>query len=125
MAGTRSSGWQAAKELKKRVSHYCPIVSNKDLRSEMINRSIDLGVSLKEVCIKADVSWDLFERKYLNVDIPKSDYYLRADEITAVAAVLGYKVKITIIKQGIEKVSVAEILKGIPKDERKKNKKLD
>ena len=125
MEESRANGWRAVKELKKRVSHYCPIVSNKDLRNELITRSIDLGVSMKEVCIKADVSWDLFERKYLNVDVPKSDWYLRADEITAVAAVLGYKVKITIIKQSIEKVSVAEILKGIPKNERKKNKKLD
>jgi len=113
--------------LNAHTTHYCPIVSSKEIKQVIINRMNELGVSAYEVCIRADVSYNSFYKHYMKVDEPDSRPSLRPEDLMKIGALIGIKIKPTVILQDASKIDRTKLLneKFIPHAKRKKNKKLD
>ena len=62
-------------------THWCPVVSSHKIRETIVARCNDLGVSVFEVAIRADVSWNSVKKYWLQCDDLKSKPSLRAEDI--------------------------------------------
>lgn len=119
--------YQRIRFLEAHTTHYCPIVSSKEIKQCIIDRLNELGVSAYEVAIRADVSYNSFKKLYLDVDDPESRPSLRPEDLMKVGRLIGIKIKPTLILQDASKIDRTKLLneKYIPHGKRKKNKKLD
>lgn len=107
-------------------THWCPIVSSAVIRKEFITRCNDLGVSVFEVAIRADVSYNSVKKFWLKLDEPKSRPSLRAEDIIKMGELVGIKIRTSVIVGDINEIDRSKLLndKFIPHARRKKNKKL-
>ena len=112
--------------LSAAASHWCPIVSSHVIKKAFVERCNDLGVSVMEVCIRADVSWAVVKRYYLREDDPLSRPAMRAEDLINMGDLVGLKIRTRVFAQPAEEVDVKKLLneKFIPVEQRKKNKKL-
>ena len=114
------------KYLSAMGTHWCPIVSSKKIKKEIIDRCNDLGVSLYEVVSRADVSWGTIKNFYMKEEEPNSRPSLRAEEIMKIAELVGIEIRVAVLRKPIDTIDRDKLLndKFIPHAQRKKNKKL-
>lgn len=114
------------KYLKGHTTHYCPIVSSKKIKDVLINRANELGVSMEELAIRADVSWNSLKKFYLECEEPESRPSLRPTDLMKVGELIGIRIRTNVILTPIENIDVNDLIKRkyIPHEQRKKNKKL-
>jgi hypothetical protein len=112
--------------LSAMATHWCPIVSSKKIKKEIIERCNDLGVSLYEVVSRADVSWGTVKSFYMKTEEPESRPSLRAEDIMKIAELIGIEIRVAVLRKPIENIDRDKLLndKFIPHAQRKKNKKL-
>jgi len=112
--------------LKAHTNHWCPIVSSKAIKKQIVARITELGASPFEVCIRADVSWNSFNKYYLKAEEPFSRPSLRPEDLMRIGDLIGIKIKTTLILGDKDDIDVSKLLneKFIPHGKRKKNKKL-
>ena len=108
------------------ASHWCPIVSSHAIKKAIVERINELGVTALEVCVRADVSFNSFQKFYLRCDEPLSKPSIRAEEIMKIGDLIGLKVRVRVFAIPKEEIDVNEFVieKYIPVEQRKKNKKL-
>lgn len=130
-------GPEAQKEIDKlrkllryangRMTHWCPIVSSHEIKRAIIERCNELGVSIMEVCLRADVSYNTVNRFYVNDDEPKSRPAIRPEDIIKIAELIGIKIRVRAFMKPAAEIDTTKLLNEnfIPNGKRKKNKKLD
>ena len=108
-------------------THWCPIVSSKKIKKEIVDRCNDLGVSMYELVSRADVSWSTVKNFYLKDEDPDSRPSLRAEDLMKIAELIGIEIRVAVLRKPIEDVNREKLLndKFIPHAQRKKNKKFD
>lgn len=112
--------------LKAHTTHWCPIVSSKKIKQILVDRCNELGVSMYEVALRADVSWNTVKKYYLNCDDPESRPSLRQEDLVRMGELIGVKIKVQVILDDPENVDRKKLLneKFIPRGKRKRNKKV-
>lgn len=112
--------------LRVRAIWWCPIVSSHAIRKSIVDRMNDLGVSMFEIALRADVSYNSISKYWLGSDEPLSRPSVRAEDIIKIGELIGIKIRITVVEGDINNVDRTKLLndKFIPRGRRKKNKKL-
>lgn len=98
--------------LRGHTEHYCPIVSSKEIKKTICKRCDELGVSLMEVCARADVNYKVIKKFYIDREEPLSKPSLRSTDLEKIGAVIGIKIRITLVMADIKSINRQDILKG-------------
>lgn len=108
------------------VTHWCPIVSSHVIRDAIVNRANELGVTMFEIALRADVSYNTVKKYWIHDEDPLSRPSLRAEDVIKIGEIIGIKIRVQVIEDNIESVDRTKLLndKFIPREQRKKNKKL-
>ena len=118
--------YQVVAMFKGSGTHWCPIVSSHRIRKSIIDRCNDLGVSVFEIAIRADVSWHSVKKFWIGIDDPKSRPSIRAEDIIRMGELVGIKIRTMVVEDDIENIDRSKLLneKFLPIARRKKNKKF-
>ena len=91
------------------ITHYCPIVSSKEIKKALIQRCNKLGITPYEVCIKAELKWQTFRKNYIQKDQPMSTPALRSTDLRRFAKIIGVDIRINVVMDKVENVDIEKI----------------
>lgn len=99
--------------LQNEVKHWCPVVSSSVIKSAIISRCDEIGVSLAEVCASCGVKYKPVKEHWINTSDAVSRPTLRADHIIKIGLALGIDIRTLVVMKDIDRHEKRkEILKG-------------